>query len=191
MGVLSFTGAVNRMFHSVVTAYSDYLVKKGIITESEREVQEYGLTAFLVFVCNYAILLLLAAFTGTFSETVIFLLAYSILRNIIGGWHAKTPLLCSICGIVMWAVVMILYHHLHLPEALLVVLSIACAATLSFLVSKKNISERRKKLGYLLIVILSVIGVVSAIKGYWFSSLFLYALIANMIMNIPLINIRI
>ena len=103
MGVLSFSGAVNRMFHSVVTAYSNYLVRKGIITESEREVQEYGLTAFLVFICNYALLLLLAAFTGTIAETVIFLLSYSILRNIIGGWHADTPLLCMLCGIVMWS----------------------------------------------------------------------------------------
>ena len=179
------------MIHPLARLYSDLLIRYKLSTEGDREIHEYGFTALFLFVCNYGILLLLATLTGTIAETVIFLLAYSIPRNIIGGWHAKTPLLCSICGIVMWAVVMILYHHLHLPEALLVVLSIACAATLSFLVSKKNISERRKNLGYLLIVILSVIGVVSAIKGYWFSSLFLYALIANMIMNIPLINIRI
>ena len=179
------------MISALARFYSNRLLHEGIISEEDREIHEYGLTAFLIFVCNYGTLLLLSVLTDRLTETIIFLLAYSIPRNIIGGWHAKTPLLCSICGIVMWAVVMILYHHLHLPEALLVVLSIACAATLSFLVSKKNRSERRKKLGYLLIVILSVIGVVSAIKGYWFSSLFLYALIANMIMNIPLINIRV
>ena len=184
-GVLSFIGAVNRMFHSVVTSYSDYLVKKGLITESEREVQEYGLTAFLVFICNYGILLLLAALTGTIAETVIFLLAYGIPRNIIGGWHARTPFLCSICGIVMWVVVMILYHHLHLPCVLLSVLSIACAATLSFLVSKKDIPQKRKKLGYYLIVILSIAGVVSAIYGLRFSSLILYSILCNILMNIP------
>ena len=185
MGVLSFSGAVNRMFHSVVTAYSDYLVRKGIITESEREVQEYGLSAFLVFVCNYAILLLLAAFTGTISETVIFLLAYSVPRNIIGGWHAKTPLLCSICGIVMWVVVMILYHHLHLPVVLLFVLSIACATALLFLVSKKDITEKRKKLGFLIIVVLCITSIVFAIYSLKSSSLILYALLCNTLMNIP------
>ena len=188
MGVLSFTGAVNRMFHSVVTSYSDYLVKNGLITESEREVQEYGLTAFLVFICNYGILLLLAALTGTIAETVIFLLAYSIPRNIIGGWHAKTPFLCAICGIVMWAVVMIFYHHLHLPKALLFMLSIACSGVLLFLVSKKDITEKRKKLGYYLIVILSIAGVVSAVYGLRFSSLILYSILCNILMNIPILS---
>lgn len=173
------------MFHSVVTSYSDYLVKKGLITESEREVQEYGLTAFLVFICNYGILLLLAALTGTIAETVIFLLAYSIPRNIIGGWHARAPFLCAICGIVMWAVVMILYYHLNLPCVLLSVLSIACAATLSFLVSKKDITEKRKKLGFLIIVVLCITSIVFDIYGLKSSSLILYALLCNTLMNIP------
>lgn len=173
------------MFHSVITAYSDYLVRKGIITESEREVQEYGLSAFLVFVCNYAILLLLAAFTGTISETVIFLLVYSVPRNIIGGWHAKTPLLCAVCGIVMWVVVMIFYHHLHLPKALLLVLSMACSGTLLFLVSKKDITEKRKNFGSLIIVVLCITSIVFAIYGLTSSSLILYALLCNTLMNIP------
>ena len=173
------------MIHPLARLYSDLLIRYKLSTEEDREIHEYGFTALFLFVCNYGILLLLATLTGTIAETVIFLLAYSIPRNIIGGWHAKTPLLCSICGIVMWAVVMILYHHLNLPCVLLSVLSIACAATLSFLVSKKGIPQKRKKLGYYLIVILSIAGVVSAIYGLRFSRLILYSILCNILMNIP------
>lgn len=173
------------MIHMLAQLYSHFLCNNHIISEEDCEIHEYGFTALIVFVCNYGMLFLLAALTGTMIETVIFLLTYSIPRNIIGGWHAETPLLCSICGIIMWAVVMILYHHLHLPETLLLVLSIACAATLLFLVSKKDITEKRKKLGFLIIVVLCITSIIFALYGLKSSSLILYALLCNTLMNIP------
>lgn len=139
------------MISALARFYTNRLLHEGIISEEDREIHEYGLTAFLVFVCNYGTLLLLSVLTDRLAETIIFLLAYSIPRNIIGGWHARTPLLCSICGIVMWAVVMILYYHLHLPKALLLVLSIACSGILLFLVSKKDIPQKGKNLGIILL----------------------------------------
>jgi len=173
------------MIHALAQLYSHFLCESHIISVEDREIHEYGFTALIVFVFNYGILFLLAALTGTMIETVIFLLAYSVPRNIIGGWHAKTPLLCSICGIVMWAVVMILYHHLHLPKALLLVLSMACSGTLLFLVSKKDITEKREKLGFLIIVVLCITSIVFAMYGLKSSSLILYALLCNTLMNIP------
>jgi len=186
MGVLSFTGAVNRMFHSVVTAYSDYLVKKGIITESERAVQEYGLTAFLVFVCNYTILLLLAAFTGTFPETVIFLLSYSVLRNIIGGWHARSPLLCTLCGIAMWGIVILLFRYLHIPKMPLAIFTLVSFGTLAYLIQRAEISDKRKRLGLIILALLLFIAALSimSVIDPRYSSLILYSLLCNTIMNI-------
>ena len=174
------------MFHSVVTAYSDYLVKKGIITESEREVQEYGLTAFLVFICNYAILLLLAAFTGTFSETVIFLLAYSILRNIIGGWHARSPLLCTLYGIAMWGIVILLFRYLHIPKIPLAIFTLVSSGTLAYLIQRAEISDKRKRLGLIILALLLFIAVLSimSVIDSSYSYLILYSLLCNIIMNI-------
>lgn len=187
-GVLSFTGAVNRMIHSIVTAYSNYLVKKGIITESERELQEYGLTAFLVFICNYALLLLLAAFTGTIAETVIFLLSYSILRNIIGGWHADTPLLCMLCGIVMWSIVMLLFHFLHIPKVLLAILTLVSSGTLMHLIHSAEINDKRKHLGTSMLALILFVATLSfmSIIDSSYSYLVLYSLLCNIVMNIPI-----
>ena len=173
------------MIHTLTRMYSDLLIKHNLISEGDREIHEYGFTALFLFICNYGILFLLAAFTGTISETVIFLLVYSIPRNIIGGWHAKTPLLCAICGIVIWVVVMIFCHHLHLPKALLLVLSMACSGTLLFMVSKKDITEKRKNFGFLIIVVLCITSIVFTMYGLKSSSLILYALLCNTLMNIP------
>lgn len=173
------------MIHTLTRMYSDLLIKHNLISEGDREIHEYGFTALFLFICNYGILFLLAALTGTIIETILFLLMYSLPRNIIGGWHAGTPLLCAIFGIVMWAVGIIFYYFLHLPNEIQLVLSIACAGALSFLVCQKDISAKRKKTGYLLIAILCITSIVSSVYGFKFSSLILYALLCNFLMNIP------
>ena len=172
------------MISALARFYSNCLLHEGIISEEDREIHEYGLTAFLIFVCNYGALLLLAVLTDRLTETIIFLLAYSIPRNIIGGWHAGTPLLCSFCGIVMWGTVMMLYHGLKIHKSLLIVLLLVSTGTLLYLIHKKDISERRKKLGQASLMLLFAAAIVLLLIDCRYDSLILYATVCNIIMNL-------
>ena len=174
------------MISALARFYSNCLLHEGIISEEDREIHEYGLTAFLIFVCNYGALLLLAVLTDRLTETIIFLLAYSIPRNIIGGWHAGTPLLCSFCGIVMWGTVMMLYHGLKIHKSLLIVLLLVSTGTLLYLIHKKDISDKRKELGQASLMLLFAATVVLLLIDCGYGSLILYATVCNIIMNLGL-----
>lgn len=84
------------MLKQISAFYANALVTKGIISIEDKEIHEYGLTALLVNLFNYGLWLLLGILSSTLLETVVFLISYTVLRNIIGGWHASTPIRCTI-----------------------------------------------------------------------------------------------
>jgi accessory gene regulator B len=171
------------MISDLARYYSDILVKNSIILEEDREIHEYGLTAFLVLFSNYGIIIFLAASTGTLSKTVVFLLTYGILRSIIGGWHARSPLLCTFCGIMMWSIVMLLVHYLLVPKWIFIVLTLVSFGTLTLLIRKSEISEKRKRFGMIGLALLTIIMLILYSVATSYSYLILYSILCNVVMK--------
>lgn len=174
------------MIHTLTRMYSDLLIKHNLISEGDREIHEYGFTALFLFICNYGILFLLAALTGTIIETILFLLMYSLPRNIIGGWHARSPLLCTLYGIAMWGIVILLFRYLHIPKMPLAIFTLVSSGTLAYLIRRAEISDKRKRLGLIILALLLFIAALSimSVIDSSYSYLILYSLLCNIIMNI-------
>ena len=159
------------MIHTLTRMYSDLLIKHNLISEGDREIHEYGFTALFLFICNYGIL---------------FLLMYSLPRNIIGGWHARSPLLCTLYGIAMWGIVILLFRYLHIPKMPLAIFTLVSSGTLAYLIRRAEISDKRKRLGLIILALLLFIAALSimSVIDSSYSYLILYSLLCNIIMNI-------
>lgn len=176
------------MLQKAATFYSDILIKNGVISSEEKEIHEYGLIALFVNFINYGLWILLGIASSTLPETIIFLLCYTILRNLIGGWHASTPGKCTICGVLMWLFIMYIYKRIYLPSQLFERLIITVFLCLLAIVIKKDLSFKRKAAG---IICLSCLCVLSFIfentSLYSYSTLIVLSLVCNIIMNMLLL----
>ncbi|MBQ8995867.1 MAG: accessory gene regulator B family protein [Oscillospiraceae bacterium] len=176
------------MIQSIARMYSLALFERNLISEDDREIHEYGLTALLMNLINYGLWLLLGIASSTLPETVFFLISYTVLRNIIGGWHASTPSKCTFCGILMWFVVIYVYKQLVLSRQLFVWLMVSIFLCLLAIVIKKDLSFERKASG---IICLSCLCVLSFIfenaSLYSYSTLIVLSLLCNIIMNMLLL----
>ena len=86
------------MIEKFSTWLANWFLKNDAIQSEDLEVQIYGITAVICATINYLLLLGLAALFHRIAEAAIFLAFYMVLRNFIGGWHASTPLRCTIIG---------------------------------------------------------------------------------------------
>lgn len=68
------------------------------IDSEQKEIYVYGLECFLNTGITIFILAIWACFTHTLSETICWILSFSILRHHAGGYHAPTQLSCIFCS---------------------------------------------------------------------------------------------
>ena len=112
--IIGIEGNTIKMINKLSVLYTNALISHGIISQNEREIHVYGLTALLVNILNYSVFVFLGICFGFVNETILFFLFYVLLRNIIGGRHASNPLSCLLYGIVMWLFMILIYKHVHL-----------------------------------------------------------------------------
>lgn len=90
------------MIENISKRIAGYLVEHEIISPSEYEVQQYGITVLLIYLLNILVMLVLALIFHRLPETIVYTLSFMIIRNFIGGIHASSPLACTITGIIVW-----------------------------------------------------------------------------------------
>lgn len=155
--------AHKSLYKALSHKYAFILYNKGIIEEKDIEVQEYGMLASLSTFVTFVILFVLAAFLHCFADTLAFCISFTALRLHFGGWHAKTPLLCTLATIALWILGILLTKFGEAYPSILV--SIAFASCIYLLVSERQ-SERKDRDTGLVSVILAL--VVSCL-GYFYS----------------------
>lgn len=75
---------------------SNSLFENNYIKKAEIEVIQYGIEMFIICVLEMLAILCLALYFGTFTETLIYLVAFIPIRIYSGGYHAETRLRCFI-----------------------------------------------------------------------------------------------
>lgn len=173
------------MINKICKLYANTLVSEGIISEDDREIHEYGMTALLINILNYGLWLAFALLSNTIVETSIFLVSYSLLRNIIGGWHASTPIRCTICGAVMWACMISIYKTVTINDNALLVVILFFILCLVYIIKKQALSYARKRAGYFCLFTLTTVTIILI----WFNkpcaALVLLSFFFNILMNLP------
>ncbi len=172
------------MLRSIAERYSKLLVEQGVITEDETEAQEYGLTALLVNIGNYGLLLLLGILCNCFIGTVIFLLAYSVLRAFLGGWHASKPWICTLCGIVMWSAVMVCYKWINISVMAQFIIFILLLITTICIIITKALNKKRRTGSLITLACITILFILLVLVHSSYSQLLGYSLMCNILMNL-------
>lgn len=82
------------------TAY--FFVEKQVVKKEDEEVYAYGMELLYSSILNIVLAVIIAVATNTVFPTLAFLITFIILRQYIGGYHAKTHLGCmSILAVVI------------------------------------------------------------------------------------------
>lgn len=74
------------------TAY--FFVEKQVVKKEDEEVYAYGMELLYSSILNIALAAIIAAVTNTVFPTSAFLITFIVIRQYIGGYHAKTHLGC-------------------------------------------------------------------------------------------------
>lgn len=78
------------MLQQFANGLASYLLKKKIVKQDDYEIYTYGIEAILSTLLNTIIVLFLGIAIGMIFETLIFLVAFAILRVYCGGYHSKS-----------------------------------------------------------------------------------------------------
>ena len=114
------------------TAY--FFVEKQIVKKEDEEVYAYGMELLYSSIINIVLAVIIAIITNTVYPTAAFLGTFIVMRQYIGGYHAKTHLGCiSIFAIVLYCFAIL---SRYIPEEYELLISIFSDIMSVFLVLK-------------------------------------------------------
>ena len=87
---------------------AQFLLKNRIIEEAENEFYEYGLELLLASVLELLAVIVISIFIGKLIFTVLFLLAFCVLRAYAGGYHADSHLKCFLTLLAVYFVFLLM-----------------------------------------------------------------------------------
>lgn len=82
------------MLQQIAVNFTDYLVKKNVAKQEDREIYIYGFEALFSTLVNTILVIISGILLGILKETIIYVIGFAILRVYCGGYHAKTHIGC-------------------------------------------------------------------------------------------------
>lgn len=113
--------------------FGDWLVTSQLVAKSDRELYVYGLRQGFLLILNISSVLLLALALDLVWQSMAFLAGYYPLRTYAGGYHAKSPLRCYACSLILMVTVLELMRHLDWSSGILVISALAATSVLVLL----------------------------------------------------------
>ena len=104
---------------------SSFFVRSGTIKAEDKEIYSYSFEILLATLMNFLALYLIAAITGKWWETTLFILGFIPLRSLAGGYHAKTHFRCLVTLLAVFALFLAILYFL--PPSWYMIFSIAGA----------------------------------------------------------------
>lgn len=109
-----------------------FFIRKGKIKEEDLEVYEYCFEMLLSTTFNIVILIVGALITKRYYETLIFSIAFIIIRRCIGGYHSKTHFGCLSLLIIMFiSMIFLLMINHQILNIISMILSLICLVFIS------------------------------------------------------------
>lgn len=104
------------MLQKISFRLSDVIARRVGTDEDTREVYQYAFELILSTVIGFAAILFIAGITSGLIYGVVFLLAFSSLRSVAGGYHAATYLKCFVISCGVFAAVIFVHSVLMYME---------------------------------------------------------------------------
>lgn len=90
------------MLNILIKKSTDYLISHNVIDADDRDVYEYGFHSLYSNVIIFSIIGLISIAVKQFPQTVIYHIAFILMRNNAGGYHAKTQVQCFFMSTIIW-----------------------------------------------------------------------------------------
>ena len=84
------------MISKLSVSLTDKLIARGNVSESERELYIYGFFMFLSHLMYLVLACVFGLVFGCFLESIIFYIAFQLIRRYAGGYHADKEIKCEI-----------------------------------------------------------------------------------------------
>lgn len=117
------------MLQKVSYQLSNIIAKHVSADEDTREVYQYALELIITTVIGFAAILFIAGITAGWIHGLVFLLSFSTLRSVAGGYHAETYFKCFMISCGLFVVVICIHSVLlYIEPRILWVFLIALSA---------------------------------------------------------------
>lgn len=97
-----------KIFSLLSNKITDFLYKKEVISQEQKEVYIYGFTVLFLNILDILIILALGILIERYLDTIVFLIVFGITRQYTGGYHAKTVSKCLVVYMLIYLVIMFL-----------------------------------------------------------------------------------
>lgn len=94
----------------VADIFSEWLVESEIVRKDDRELYAYGFWQGGVLLFNFLTVAVIGIITNMFWQSVVFTIAYGLLRPVAGGFHARTQRNCYFYSILLLVLVLGILH---------------------------------------------------------------------------------
>ncbi|HDK7155511.1 TPA: accessory gene regulator B family protein [Clostridium botulinum] len=131
------------MIFSISKKIVDKLIDGGIITSDDKDLYTYGFHQGFLIIFNIFTTVVIGLLFKMVWESLIFLMAYIPLRSYAGGYHAKTPLRCYMCSIIIMIVVFLGIKFIYWNSF---ICSIITFCTTSIIFILEPVEDRNKPL---------------------------------------------
>lgn len=99
------------MIAKLAKGTAHFFSEKNIVKQEDEEIYAYGMELLYSSIFNILLAVLIAVVTNTFLPTTVFIVTFIILRQYIGGYHAKTHFGCMTIFVVVLIIFSILAKH--------------------------------------------------------------------------------
>ena len=97
------------MIASLSTKMASFLINKNYIPCEHKKIAIYGSEIVISTIINFASILLVSCLFGTAMEALIFTVCFVTIRQVVGGYHAKTSKGCIAFLVTSFTIIMIIY----------------------------------------------------------------------------------
>lgn len=176
------------MINYVSTTITDYLIRKEVVDQAKKDIYKYGVLVLIVNMLGIVEVLFLGAITNTFSNSIIFMTSFSLLRSFTGGFHFKHYIPCNISMAVIYLTVIGI--HLNGSSELLLFLNFGCIVSLIFICFlspvihvNKRLDKQKKTKNKIISIVLAIVLAILAfyVKSF---SIVKYAIIVTALLQI-------
>jgi len=89
------------MLNKLINKIVESLVKSGLIRREDKEIYLFGTETALLKIAHYSTMIIIGICFGMILQTIIFIIAYTALREYSGGYHASTRIRCYIISLLV------------------------------------------------------------------------------------------
>lgn len=92
------------LLDKLIKSSTTYLINANAIKEDDRDIYEYGFHAFYSNVLDVVSIVILSIWLKQIPQTIVYHIAFVIMRSVAGGFHAKTRIRCFVISTFVWLI---------------------------------------------------------------------------------------